>query len=89
MDSNGLTLINWKCCVLEVDIEYPKQLHKLHNDYPLNRDKIEIKEGISKYQVLIPGFHNIPIGNVKISMPNFCDNKNICFIMKTCNLVWD
>ena len=42
---------------------------------------------MSKYQVLIPGFHNIPTGSVKICMPNFCDNKNMCFIMKTCNLV--
>ena len=42
---------------------------------------------MSKYQVLIPGFHNIPTGSVKICMPNFCDNKNMCLIMKTCNLV--
>ena len=29
-------------CVLEVDLEYPKELPKLHNDYPLAPDKIEI-----------------------------------------------
>ena len=23
--------------------EYPKELHELHNDYPLAQDKIEIK----------------------------------------------
>ena len=22
-------------CILEVDLEYPKELHDLHNDYPL------------------------------------------------------
>ena len=22
-------------CILEVDLEYPKSLHDLHNDYPL------------------------------------------------------
>ena len=22
-------------CILEVDLEYPAELHKLHNDYPL------------------------------------------------------
>ena len=26
--------------MLEVDLEYPKELHKLHNDYPLAPDKI-------------------------------------------------
>ena len=30
-------------CVLEVDLEYPKVLHKLHNDYPLAPEKIEKK----------------------------------------------
>jgi len=30
-------LDNWKDipCILEVDLEYPKELHDLHNDYPL------------------------------------------------------
>ena len=23
-------------CILEVDLEYPKELHDLHNDYPLD-----------------------------------------------------
>ena len=30
-------------CVLEVDLEYPKELRELHNDYPLTSDKIEIE----------------------------------------------
>ena len=30
--------------VLEVDIEYPKELKELCNDYPLAPEKIEIKE---------------------------------------------
>ena len=29
--------------VLEVDLEYPKDLRDLHNDYPLKSDKFEIK----------------------------------------------
>ena len=28
-------------CVFEVDLEYPKELQELHNDYPLAPDKIE------------------------------------------------
>ena len=34
---------NSKGCVLKVDLEYPKELRKLHNDYPLAPDKIEMK----------------------------------------------
>ena len=41
-------------CVLEVDLEYPKELHKWHDDYPLAPDKIEIKgEMLSEYQLKI------------------------------------
>ena len=29
---------NFKGCVLEVDLQYPKELRKLHNDYPLAPD---------------------------------------------------
>ena len=31
-------------CVLEVDLEYPKELYELHIDYPLVTDKIEIRK---------------------------------------------
>ena len=37
--------------VFEVDLEYPKELHELH-DYPLAPDKIEMKEKmLSNYQL--------------------------------------
>ena len=42
-DLNKYTSNSLKGCVLEVDLEYPKELQKLHNDYPLTPDKIEIK----------------------------------------------
>ena len=38
-------------CILEVDLEYPKNLHDLHNDYPLCPEKVKCKNGIEK---LIP-----------------------------------
>ena len=31
-------------CVVEVDLEYPKELHELHNNCSLARDKLEIKK---------------------------------------------
>ena len=39
-DLNKYTSNSSKGCVLEVDLEYPKELQELHNDYPLAPDKI-------------------------------------------------
>ena len=67
-------------CVLEVDLEHPKELHKLHNDYPLAMDKKEIKrEMLSKYQPLTAGFYNASIGNVKKLVPNFFNEEKYVF----------
>ena len=38
-------------CILEVDLEYPEELHDLHNDYPLCPERVECKNGVKK---LIP-----------------------------------
>ena len=37
-------------CILEVDLEYPKELHDSHNDYPLAPEQIEV----NKTKKLIP-----------------------------------
>ena len=72
-DRNKYSSNSSKVCVLEVDLEYPKELH---NDYPLAPDKIEIKrEMLSEYQLKIADLYNIPIGNVKKLVPNFCDKE--------------
>ena len=65
-----------KGCVLEVDLEYPKELLELHNDYPLAPDEIEIKrEMLSNYQLKIADHYSTPIGNVKKLVPNFFDKE--------------
>ena len=45
-DLNKYSNNSTKECALEVDLEYPKELLQLHNDYPSAPDKIEIKENI-------------------------------------------
>ena len=42
-DLNKYASNSSKGCILEVDIEYLKELCELHNDYALAPDKIEIK----------------------------------------------
>ena len=42
-------------CILEVDLEYPNNLHDLHNDYPLCPEKVKCKNGVEK---LIPNLRN-------------------------------
>ena len=42
-------------CILEVDLEYPENLHDLHNDYPFCPERVECKNGVEK---LIPNLRN-------------------------------
>ncbi len=46
----------WKSvpCILEVDLEYPDELHDLHNEYPLAPEKLKIGE-VDK---LVPNLNN-------------------------------
>ena len=41
-------------CILEVDLEYPKKLHDLHDDYPLAPEQIEV----NKVKKLTPNLWN-------------------------------
>ena len=42
-------------CILEVDLEYPENLHDLHNDYPFCPERVECKNKVEK---LIPNLRN-------------------------------
>ena len=52
-------------CFLEVDLECPKNLCELHNDYSLALDKIKILKKLSICQLKIADFYNIHIDNGK------------------------
>ena len=78
-----------KVCVLEVHLKYPKELNKLHDDYPFAPVKIEIKrEMLSEYQLKISDSYNIPIGIVKNLVHNLKKIKKR-FLMKTYNFTWE
>ena len=56
---------------MQVDLEYPKKLHKLHNDYPLAPEKLTVTNDIvSKYCIEIADKYEINIGDVKKVIPN-------------------
>jgi hypothetical protein len=60
--------------IYEVDLEYPKHLHKLHNDYPLAPEKLAVKlEWLSNYQNEL--LDNNGMLNVEKLVPNLMDKK--------------
>ena len=57
--------------ILEVDLEYPIELHDLHNDYPLAPEKLEIIQGmLSKYCSNTADEYVTKIGGVNKVVPN-------------------
>ena len=51
---------------LEVDFEYPDELHELHNDYPLASEKLDVSSDmLSEYCKEIADKYEIKTGNVK------------------------
>ena len=57
--------------ILEVDLEYPSELHELHNDYPLAPEKLEINQNmLSHYYFNIANEYGIKIGGVNKLVPN-------------------
>ena len=58
--------------ILEVDLEYPKELHDLHNDYPLAPEKLAVSSDmLLEYCKKIADEWDIKVGDVKKLLPNF------------------
>ena len=57
--------------IFEVDLEYPDELHELHNDYPLASEKLVVtNDMILRYCKEIADEYDIKVGDVKKLIPN-------------------
>lgn len=66
-----------KGLILEVDLQYPSNLHNLHNDYPLGAEKLKVtKDMLSPYCKNIQEKYGISIGQVDKLIPTLSDKKN-------------
>ena len=54
MEKSELETWENQSCILEVDLEYPKNLHDFHSDYPLAPERVEV----NKIDKLIPNLPN-------------------------------
>ena len=62
--------------ILEVDLEYPKELHDLHNDYPIAPEKVKVSNNmLSAYCKKIAEKYNISVGLVEKLIPTLCDKE--------------
>ena len=75
-----IILINDKSPIgyfLEVDLEYPEELHELHNDFPLAPEKIAVSSDmLSNYCKKIADKYEIKVGDVKKLIPNLGNKTN-------------
>ena len=63
--------------ILEVDLEYPKNLHYEYSDYLLAPQKINIqKEWLSDYCLEIVHEHNVIVASIKKLTPNLMRKNN-------------
>ena len=54
-ETQELNTWNKTPCILEVDLQYPEELHDLHNDYPLCPERVICKNNVEK---LIPNLRD-------------------------------
>ena len=73
-----------KGLILEVDLEYPKELHDLHNDYPIALEKVKVSNDmLSAYCKKIAKKYNISTGLVSKLIPTLRDKKSMYCIIVT------
>ena len=76
-DVNSISKNSLYGYILEVDLEYPEELHYLQNDYPLAPEKRNITyDMLPNYCKKISGKYSIKVGGVKKLVPNLSKKTN-------------
>ena len=74
--------------ILEVDLEYPKELHDLHNEYPIAPEKVKVSNDLlSAYCKKIAKKYNISTGLVRKLIPTLRDKKSTCCTIVTSSCI--
>ena len=79
-----------KGLILEVDLEYPRELHDMHNDYPVCPEKVKVsKNMLSAYCKKIAEKYNISIGLVSKLIPTLRHKKEYVLHYRNLQLYLD
>jgi len=76
--------------ILEVDLEYPEELHDLHNDYPLGPEKVKVtKNMLSEYCTKISEKYNVSTGLVYKLIPTLGNKEKYVLHYRNLQLYMD
>ena len=76
--------------ILEVDLDYPEELHEMHNDFPLAPEQVCVREDmLANYCKSIKDKYNISIGQVYKLIPTLSEKRNYVLHYRNLKLYMD